>query len=145
MTDDHDDGTESVTGPGRAGRDEMNGEHHIQLSLLFALREAVGAGQADNAEDILERLIDYSKMHFASEQLLMRLYQYGEYEGHAGEHEQMIQRLEDLRAEQAEGHAGAIAGALDDLDAGLVGHIRGADRRLGLYLGRLPQQPLPAR
>lgn len=128
--------------PGLAGRDEMDGEHHIQLSLLYALREAVAAGQVDNAEDVLERLIDYSKMHFASEQLLMRLYQYADYEGHAGEHDQMVAWLEDLRAGQAAGCKDAIAGALASLDSGLVAHIHGADRALGRYLAQLPSQPM---
>ncbi|MBL8660395.1 MAG: hemerythrin domain-containing protein [Rhodospirillales bacterium] len=132
----------SSGGPGVAGREEMDGEHHIQLGLLYALREAVRAGEDDNVQDVLDRLVDYSKMHFASEQLLMRLYQYGEYDGHAGEHEQMIQCLEELRAEQAAAGCGGLrADALDALDADLIGHIRNADRALGRYLAGLPRHP----
>lgn len=127
--------------PGRAGRDEMDGEHDVQLSLLYALREAVNAAQGDAVGDILDRLTQYSKMHFASEQLLMRLYQYGDYERHVLDHEQMIQRLDDVRAEHAAGQDGAVVDALDALDAGLVEHIRSADRALGRYLTQLPQNP----
>lgn len=129
------------SGPVTAGREQMDSEHHIQLGLLYALREAVRAGEDENVQDVLDRLVDYSKMHFASEQLLMRLYQYGEYDGHAGEHEQMIQRLETLRAEQAAAGGGVRADALDALDAGLIGHIRNADRAFGRYLAGLPRHP----
>ncbi len=128
-------------GPGQAGRDEMDGEHHVQLGLLYALREAVQAGQGENVRDVLDRLIEYSKMHFAAEQLLMRMYQYGDYDGHLGEHEQMIQSLEMLRADQAAVDGVVREQALDALDTGLLGHIRGADSALGRYLAGLPRHP----
>jgi hemerythrin len=137
-TGDHD---RNPQGPGHAGSEEMNAEHHVQLSLLYALREAVSSGQGGNAQEILERLVDYSKMHFASEQLLMRLYQYGDYEAHLGEHEKMLDRLEALRVEQAAGHDLAVAGGLDAIDAGLVAHIHSEDRTLGRYLAHLPHRP----
>lgn len=132
---------EDGSGPGQASRDEIDGEHHVQLGLLYAFREAVQAGQSENVQDFLDRLIDYSKMHFAAEQLLMRLYQYGDYDGHLGEHEQMIQSLEQLRADQAADCGVVPEQALDALDTGLLGHIRGADRALGRYLARLPRHP----
>ncbi|HSO43147.1 MAG TPA: hemerythrin family protein [Rhodospirillales bacterium] len=122
------------------GRGEMEAEHQVQVSLLYALRQAVSAGQADNAQELLERLTDYSKMHFASEQLLMRLYQYDGFAGHVAEHEEMIETLESLRSEQARGRADA-GGWIDALDASLVRHIRGADRALGRYLAGLARDP----
>jgi len=137
MTTDHGSATAS---PGAAGRSEMDGEHHIQLSLLYALREAVDASRDDDVHDILERLIDYSKMHFASEQLLMRLYQYGDYERHALDHEQMMQQFDDLRSRQ-DGGGALVAGALDDIERGLADHIRWADAALGEYLANLSQHP----
>jgi hemerythrin len=53
----------------------IDGEHHVQLELLGALRNGLLA-PSDRAEidEILDRLVDYTKVHFASEQLLMRLY-----------------------------------------------------------------------
>lgn len=132
-------------GPGDAGRGEMDAEHQVQVSLLYALRQAVSAGQADNAQELLERLTAYSKMHFASEQLLMRLYQYDGYAGHVAEHEQMIEALEGLSAAPGEraGEAAAVGRWIDALDASLVRHIRGADRALGHYLAALGSGPHP--
>lgn len=112
-------------GGGRAG---MEAEHHVQVSLLYALRQALSAGQSENAQELLERLTAYSKMHFASEQLLMRLYQYDGFAAHVAEHEEMIEALEGLRA-------GPEAWRwIDALDASLLRHIRGSDRDLGHYL-----------
>lgn len=112
----------------------MEAEHHVQVSLLYALREALSAKQTDNAQEILERLIAYSKMHFASEELLMRLYQYDGYAGHVAEHEQMTEALECLDEMTRQGRSGR---GIDTLDASLVRHIRGADRALGRYLAGL--------
>jgi hemerythrin len=117
--------------PGEAGRSEMEAEHQVQVSLLYALREAATANETENARELLERLTEYSKVHFASEQLLMRLYQYDGYGGHVAEHEQMIEALEALR----DGHDAERW--IDALDASLVRHIRGADRALGHYLAGL--------
>jgi hemerythrin len=70
-------------------------------------------------------------VHFASEHLLMRLYQYDGYAAHVAEHEQMIEALESLVGTDG---AAAIGRAIDAIDASLVSHIRGADRALGHYL-----------
>lgn len=126
-------------GLGQASRGEMDAEHQVQVSLLYALRQALSAGQADNAREILEQLTAYSKMHFASEQLLMRLYQYDGYAGHIAEHEQMIEALESLEGEK-DGPAG-FGRWIDALDTSLVRHIRGADRALGRYLSELGREP----
>lgn len=118
-------------GAGDTGRGEMEAEHHVQVSLLYALRQAVSGGECENARELLERLADYSKMHFASEQLLMRLYHYDGFAAHVAEHEEMIEALESLRAGRA------AERWIDALDASIVRHIRGADRALGHYLAGL--------
>jgi hemerythrin len=117
--------------PGEAGRSEMEGEHQVQVSLLYALRAAAIANETENARELLERLTEYSKIHFASEQLLMRLYHYDGYGGHVAEHEEMIETLEALRGGPQTDRW------IDALDASLVRHIRGADRALGHYLAGL--------
>jgi hemerythrin len=117
--------------PGEAGRGEMEAEHQVQVSLLYALREAATAKETENARELLERLTEYSKIHFAAEQLLMRLYQYDGYGGHVAEHEEMIEALEAL------GNGHQTERWIDALDASLVRHMRGADRALGHYLAGL--------
>ena len=75
----------------------LDGEHQMQLELLTAFRRAIENGQRHAAiDEILDRLVDYTKVHFSSEQLLMRLYQYPRYQEHVDDHESAIERLEDL-------------------------------------------------
>ncbi|MGF1641341.1 MAG: bacteriohemerythrin [Rhodospirillales bacterium] len=125
---------------GRTGEDadfgvgKVDGEHRLQLGLLVALRDALGAAQAAaEIDEILDRLTDFSKVHFVSEELLMRLYQYPDYEAHVADHERMVEELDALRR----GGDGLTVEALDTLKTSLVGHIARADRTLHDYLARL--------
>ena len=65
----------------------IDGEHHVQLELLGALRSVLTAGEErGRIDEILEQLVDYTKVHFASEQLLMRLYNYPHIQQHQADH-----------------------------------------------------------
>ena len=120
------------------GFDQMDGEHRVQVGLLSALRDAVTEGRAETeVNEILEQLVDYTKVHFMSEELLMRLYQYPHYEAHVAEHDRMVEQIEQARERYRGGDAAMTTETLDATLAGLIGHIGRADRTLGGYLGRL--------
>jgi hemerythrin len=72
----------------------MEAEHHVQFELIGALQDAVNR-RLDGAtvEAVLERLIDYSEAHFLSEELLMRLASYDNFEAHAEQHRQLLESL----------------------------------------------------
>jgi len=120
------------------GFDQIDGEHRVQVGLLSALRDAVTKGRAEaEVNEILEQLIDYTKVHFMSEELLMRLYEYPHYEAHVAEHDRMVEQIEQARERQQSGDAAATTETLEATLAGLVGHIGRSDRTLGVYLERL--------
>jgi hemerythrin-like metal-binding protein len=120
------------------GFDDVDGEHRVQLGLLEALRGAVAAGRAiKEQEEVLVQLVDYTKVHFASELLLMRLYAYPQYQAHSEEHDETLERLEELQQRLAAGDLDLTLEALDRLEGWLVGHIRRADRAFGGYRRRL--------
>jgi hemerythrin len=116
----------------------MEGEHRVQIGLMTAFREAIGGGRgAAEADEILDHLLDYSKMHFMSEQLLMRLYEYGDYESHMADHDRMLQEMETVRARYRSGEDPFDKEAVDTLITGLIAHINRTDGPLGEYLGTL--------
>jgi hemerythrin len=122
------------------GFDQMDGEHRVQMGLLSALRDAVTEGRAETeVNEILEQLVDYTKVHFMSEELLMRLYQYPHYEAHVAEHDRMVEQIEQARERYRDGDTATTTETLDAALAGLTGHIGRSDRTLGGYLGRLRQ------
>jgi hemerythrin len=124
------------------GYRSLDDEHHMQIELLEAFRRAAMLPPDRHAVDeILDRLIDYTKIHFTSEQLLMRLYQYPGYQDHMDDHDQTIERIQALREAYLDGNQGLTLQTADALAEGLRTHIRTADRALGRFLVRLGVGP----
>ena len=125
-----------------SGLRSLDSEHDVQLKLLAAFR-ILAEDPASHVKrtEILEQLIDYTKAHFASEQLLMRLYSYSRCQEHLADHEEALAKLEDLRAAH-EAHAlSSPIAAADALVDALCSHIGGADRALGQFIIRLGVGP----
>ncbi len=120
------------------GNQGMDGEHRVQIGLMTAFRDAAGGGRGQaEADEILDQLLDYSKMHFMSEQLLMRLYEYGDYEAHMADHDRMLREMEALRDSYRSGDGSFDRATVDALIKGLTAHISRTDEPLGRYLGTL--------
>ena len=80
------------------GDDDIDSEHRVQIGLMDALEQAVREGRKGaRIDELLERLLDYSRVHFLSEQLLMRLHAYPDYENHVEDHDRMVVTIEELR------------------------------------------------
>jgi hemerythrin len=125
-----------------SGHRGVDGEHHLQLSLLAAVRQAVAGGRpADEIEDLLDRLIEFTKVHFASEVTLMRLYQYPQFQAHVLEHERTLDEIDALRAAWRAGTIPLTDDRLDALSDWLQSHIGGTDAAFGRYLVRLGVGP----
>ena len=118
-----------------ASNADTDREHEVQLGLLRAL--CVAAGENRDAEvvgRILDQLMAYSEAHFASEELLMRLKSYDDYEDHVEDHAQMMHTLRGIAASHAEGDPALIAGRATEL-LGFIGkHIATRDRRFADYV-----------
>lgn len=115
----------------RAGTD---GEHRVQLALLESLCDSMrDAGDSAKARELLEQLISYSEAHFLSEELLMRMKSYDDYEDHVSDHVRIMESLRELASTQAAGKLTGAASA-DDARAFVGNHIATRDRRFAEYL-----------
>jgi hemerythrin len=129
--------TDSQRPSDRTATETVDQEHRLQVGLLDALRDAVATPDGDaNARDIHARLLDYSRAHFLSEELLMRLHAYDDHERHVADHEEMLDALETFGQDLAEGRRQEAAAAMTRLRAFLLGHIEGRDRELHEHLER---------
>ncbi|MBK8174276.1 MAG: hemerythrin family protein [Rhodospirillales bacterium] len=127
---------------GLTGYRTLDGEHHVQIDLLSAFsRVASGAQEGGDLDEIFDRLVEYTKVHFASEQMLMRLYQYPRFDEHVVDHERTIERLEDLRQALARADETQARAVAADLKEWIIAHICSADLMLGQYLVRLGVGP----
>jgi hemerythrin len=75
----------------------IDAEHRIQVGLIDALCAAVHAEQPKQAvAEILRQLIAYSEAHFLSEELLMRLASYDDFDEHVADHAHMLTSLKEI-------------------------------------------------
>jgi len=105
-------------------------EHEVQLGLLQALCRAAGENRdAASVGEILEQLIAYSEAHFMSEELLMRLKSYDDYEDHVDDHIHMLDMLNQIAADHTAGHSALVSGKAAEVLDFIGNHIATRDRR----------------
>jgi hemerythrin len=125
----------NISGFNAAANAETDREHEVQLGLLRALCAAAGENRdAAVVGEILDRLISYSEAHFMSEELLMRLKSYDDYEDHVDDHVYMMDTLRVLASRHATGDSALIAGEAADALAFIGKHIATRDRRFADYV-----------
>lgn len=113
----------------------MSGEHQVQVGLFRALAEAIRNNAGDlEVSEILDQLVAYTDLHFASEQLLMRLHAYPHFDAHLAEHDRLMREVQDLRRKLDQGHEPETLELLETLEAWMTKHIHSMDRAFALYL-----------
>jgi hemerythrin len=119
------------------GHEGLDREHVVQVGLVDALVDAVEQRQDPSLiRSILDQLLEYTRVHFLSEQLLMRLHAYPAYGRHLSEHENMTERLFELSELQRTGERVDTNETLRQLRAELIEHIQTRDLELSNYLQR---------
>lgn len=114
-----------------AANDGTDREHQVQLELLQKLGLAIEAGaDAATINQMLGELIDYSEAHFMSEELLMRMKSYDDYEDHQDDHVHMLDVLRDIAAQNASGQSALMAGKAREILGFISQHIATRDKRL---------------
>lgn len=112
------------------GNPTMDGEHQLQVSLLRTLGHAIESGKdSATVAAVLDQLIDYSDVHFMSEELLMRLASYDGYDEHVADHVTIIEALKTLGTQYRTGNANLVAGSAKAALDFLLRHIETRDRQ----------------
>jgi hemerythrin len=113
----------------------IDAEHALQIDLIEALGRAVAGGTSHEvANEILERLLDYSRVHFLAEELMMRMEGYPGAEAHRVEHGELLAELQKLRAAHGRADHPVTRDAVEGLRTWLSGHIRTRDRAFAAFL-----------
>jgi hemerythrin len=117
--------------------DENDAEHRVQVELLQALCDAVQKDSPPSMiSDIFQQLVDYSKAHFLSEELLMRQMSYDDYEDHISDHVRMLDALDEIAAAQASGKSVLVSGKAESILKFIKQHIASRDQRFADFLLR---------
>jgi hemerythrin len=129
--------------PVKIGERTIDAEHDLQMQLLDALSQAIAkGGDFAPTRHILEQFIEFSDMHFLSEQLIMRLNAYPGYEAHLEEHTRLMKKLRDVRESIVHNENVSTLQLLLELRDWLLNHIATDDAAFGEFLTKKEAQPL---
>ncbi|GAP05918.1 hemerythrin-like metal-binding domain [Anaerolinea thermolimosa] len=111
------------------GMDRFDRQHHVLVDLINELHESMreGKGQQELGS-ILEKLIQYTRVHFASEEEWMVQYQYPGYARHQASHESLTRQVLEFQRQYQDGTIGLSVQMIHFLKEWLVNHILGEDK-----------------
>ena len=118
------------------------GSIDAQHQNLFAIgRELYAAMNAGHSKavlaKILDRLVQYTAVHFAHEERLMKQHCYKDYAAHKAEHDALTKQVLQFQADFQAGRAMMSVQLLHFLKNWLANHINGSDKK---YAPALRQQ-----
>lgn len=121
--------------PVRVGDKTIDTEHDLQMQLLDSLSQTLHkGGDFSPAKYVLEQFIEFSDMHFLSEQLVMRLHGFPGYEAHLEEHTRLMKKVREIREKIIRGEKDMSLGLISELREWLLTHIATEDMAFGQYL-----------
>ena len=116
------------------GVQEIDTEHDLLLGVVHALERAVDAAPRTQVETLLQQLSEFSRVHFATEEIMMRLHSYPEFAEHQLEHARLVDQIEQVRAEFAKGQVQATRPFASALHHWFAEHIRSHDVPLARFV-----------
>ena len=120
------------------GQDALDAEHQGQVHLLLAVeKELCGAADQTRPGVLLDQLIEYSNIHFMSEQVLMRERAYPGLPAHEAEHDQLMDQMRDFQKRFEMGERSLTAAEISTLRDWVLRHIRTKDTAFAHYLADL--------
>jgi hemerythrin len=123
--------------PLKTGEKTIDAEHDLQMQLLDSLSQSLASsGDSSATRHLLEQFIEFSDMHFLSEQLIMRLHSYPGYEAHFQQHTRLMKKVRDIREDIVQGKTTSSLQLLLELRDWLLNHIATEDIAFGDFLSK---------
>ncbi len=84
----------SLNQVGTVGVRAMDDQHNILMDTMIELRQAVAHGECrEQISEVLERLIEFTRMHFASEEQLLEQYEFPGLAVHCVAHQRILAQI----------------------------------------------------
>lgn len=124
-------------GPLKTGDKTIDAEHDLQMQLLDSLSQSLASsGDSSATRHLLEQFIEFSDVHFLSEQLIMRLHVYPGYEAHFHEHTRLMKKVRQIHEEVVQGKTAPGLQLILELRDWLLNHIAVEDVAFGEFLSK---------
>jgi hemerythrin len=109
---------------------KFDDDHRQLVDLINELHDAMSHGRGSAAlESVLDRVLDYSRAHFKSEEDLMREHGFPGLEEHAADHQKLLEQTETYREKLTQGGRMMSVEVAEFLVEWLRTHTRDMDKR----------------
>lgn len=122
------------------GLKQVDLQHKALVQMLGDAWQALVRNDREKALQLVQRLEDYTTVHFAEEEAFMRKIGYPEFAAHKERHDAFVQRIARERAAMASGTDISLD-LFHFLRDWLVQHIRAEDRKYAAFEARQPSSP----
>lgn len=113
----------------------VDAQHQNLFAIARELHSAMVAGQGKAAlARILDRLVQYTLVHFAHEERLMRQYEYPDLAAHKAEHDALASQVVKFQEEFSAGRGAITVQLLQFLKDWLQKHISGTDLKYAPHM-----------
>jgi len=113
----------------------IDNQHKRWIELVNNLHQAMLEGKGkDVLDQTLNAMIDYTKVHFSTEEKLMSQHGYGEFAAHKKLHDQFIERVAQLQQRKDSGEKALTIDVMTTLKDWLINHIQKVDTRYSGFL-----------
>lgn len=124
------------------GIEEIDAQHQVLVGLVNEMHDAIHRRQGSEVvRDVLRKLADYTRIHFAVEESLMRILGYPGYEAHKLLHEQLIAHMMELQHKVDTGKTAIGFELMHFLKVWLTKHIMESDREYGHFFIQAGARP----
>ncbi len=111
----------------------------LQHKQIFRMAAELHAAMVNHeppevTEPLLDKVVGYTRFHFAAEEKLMQESGYRGYEQHHASHERLLEQVVAFQEKAKASKAPVTMEAIRFLRDWLEPHIRGADMHVGLHL-----------
>jgi len=115
----------------------MDHQHAVIIDTMNELRLAlIQSHHRTSANELLNKLIKFTRMHFQSEEQLMELHGFPGLVEHREEHKRLLAQLEDTVSRLQHDETVNINEFLSFLHNWFVHHVEGLDKEYGPWLNK---------
>ena len=116
---------------------EIDDQHHGLVDLVNELHEAMRVGKGQNVlESTLNKLVQYTLVHFQTEESYFKRFGYSDAESHIKEHANFVQKVGEFKEGFEKGKVLLTLDVLDFLYNWLNTHIKGTDKKYGPFFNQ---------
>lgn len=113
----------------------IDSQHRRLIDLINGIYDLMRVGRdQESIAEALGEVVEYTRFHFGTEEKAMTETSYKGFEGHAAEHERLLDQIRELRRSLQDGRIVVSMNEMYFLKDWLINHIQGPDRGLAAHL-----------